>query len=235
LDLQSATIFYVTLLVSLVFHEAAHALAALLGGDRTAYIGGQVTLNPIPHIQREPFGTVLLPVGLLFLSHGTATMGFAHAPVDAIWAHRHPRKAALMSAAGPLSNFLLVFLAALLLKILVMMDLVEVMRSYSPLDLYRPADLSTSGALKATCQIAATFIYINVLLGVLNLIPVPPLDGAGVVEGLFPRSAGRFYRGLRELPGGTLLPMVGVLVLFFNYGSVVLNPPINLVVAFVKG
>ena len=60
--LTNILVFYIVLLISLVFHEAAHALFALLGGDRTAYVGGQVTLNPIPHMQREPFGTVYLPL-----------------------------------------------------------------------------------------------------------------------------------------------------------------------------
>ena len=75
MDFTSAALFYGVLLISLVVHEAAHAVTALWGGDRTAYLGGQVTLNPIPHIRREPFGTVLLPIGLLFISNGTWCMG----------------------------------------------------------------------------------------------------------------------------------------------------------------
>jgi Zn-dependent protease len=65
-----SVLLYVVLLVSLVVHEASHALVALLGGDRTAYLGGQVTLNPVPHIQREPVGTVLLPILVLAASGG---------------------------------------------------------------------------------------------------------------------------------------------------------------------
>ena len=67
LSVTDILVYYGVLLVSLVVHEAAHALAALLGGDRTAYLGGQVTLNPLPHIRREPFGTVALPLLTLFL------------------------------------------------------------------------------------------------------------------------------------------------------------------------
>ena len=77
---------------------------AMRGGDRTAYLGGQVTLNPLPHIQREPFGMVILPLLMLFMSKGTMCMGYASTPIDPIWAYHHPRKAAVMSSAGPLSN-----------------------------------------------------------------------------------------------------------------------------------
>ena len=229
------TMLYVVLLVSLVVHEAAHAVTALWGGDRTAYFGGQVTLNPIPHIQREPFGTVLLPVGLLVMSGGTMTMGYAHAPIDPIWAYHNPRKAAFMSAAGPLSNFVLVLLAVLVLKCLVLAGWVEVTRGNSFYEIFRPTDLSTTGPLKAVCKICATFIYLNLLLGILNLIPIPPLDGAGVVGGLFPRSAGQFYDRLRGQPMFGLMGMIAVFFLFFEYGHKILIPAFNFAVAIVKG
>ena len=64
-------LIYFVLLISLVVHEAAHAVTALWGGDKTAYFGGQVTLNPAPHIQREPFGMVILPIMMLVMSGGT--------------------------------------------------------------------------------------------------------------------------------------------------------------------
>ena len=118
-------LFYVILLVSLVVHEAAHALFAYLGGDRTAYVGGQVTLNPAPHIRREPLGTVILPLAMLIMSKGTMCMGFAHAPFDPVWAYRHPKRAALMAAAGPISNLLLAALAFSALQVLIMTGAAE--------------------------------------------------------------------------------------------------------------
>ena len=98
MDWTGIALFYVTLIISLTAHEAAHALFAMLGGDRTAYYAGQVTLNPIPHMQREPFGTIVLPLLVLLMSNGSMCFGFAHAPIDPIWAYHNPRKAALMSA-----------------------------------------------------------------------------------------------------------------------------------------
>jgi len=208
-DFVHAVLFYVVLLISLVVHEAAHALAALWGGDKTAYLGGQVTLNPMPHIQREPFGTVLLPIGMLVLSGGQMCMGYAHTPIDPIWAYRHPKKAALMSAAGPMSNFMLAGLAGLTLKILMSMELVEAHQRSSLWERFLPADGSTEGALFATCEICVVFVLLNLLLGLLNLIPWPPLDGAGILGGFFPK-LDRLYQYLRTQPFIMLAGFVGV-------------------------
>jgi hypothetical protein len=103
--------WYVVFLLSTTCHEAAHALAAKLGGDLTAFHGGQVTLDPIPHIRREPFGMVVFPILSYFL--GGWMMGWASAPYDPFWAQRHPHRAAWMSLAGPGANFTLTILAAL--------------------------------------------------------------------------------------------------------------------------
>lgn len=187
LDLTSALLFYVVLLVSLVVHEAAHALFAFLGGDRTAYIGGQVTLNPVPHIKREPFGTVILPLVTLFASGGRFCMGFAHAPYDPVWARFHPKRAALMAAAGPMANLTLAAIAFLIIKILVASDLANATGQFLEIErIARPLD-SQDGYIGATCRILSVFLGLNVLLATLNLYPIPPLDGAAVLEGLFPK------------------------------------------------
>ena len=105
---------------SVVCHEAGHALAALWGGDRTAYHNGQVTLNPIPHIQQEPFGLGLLPILSLLRNFSTGSLwilGFASAPFDLNWAIANPRRAAWMSMAGPATNFLIALVAGILMKV----------------------------------------------------------------------------------------------------------------------
>lgn len=187
-DVTSALLFFVVLLISLVVHEASHALFAYLGGDKTAYSGGQVTLNPIPHIRREPFGTVVLPLLSLFISKGQACMGFAHAPFDPVWARFHPKRAALMAAAGPLANLALAGLAFLILKILISADLANATGQFFEIQrIARPLDGSSSGPVYAVCRILSVFLGLNVLLFALNLYPVPPLDGAAVLEGIFPR------------------------------------------------
>lgn len=216
-DLTAALLFYVVLLVSLVVHEAAHALFAYLGGDRTAYVGGQVTLNPIPHIQREPFGTVILPLLSLFMSSGRFCMGFAHAPYDPMWARFHPRRAALMAAAGPLANLTLAALAFVLIKILVAADVANVTGQFLEIDrIVRPLDAPT-GAVAAACRILSVFLGLNVLLATLNLYPVPPLDGAAVLEGLFPK-LGVVYDFIRREPTIMLLCMFGV---WYTMGPVI--------------
>ena len=85
MDLGVAVIWYVALLFSLTLHEASHAWAAMKGGDRTAYHGGQVSLDPMPHIRREPFGTVVVP--LLSFALSGWMIGWASTPYDPRWAY----------------------------------------------------------------------------------------------------------------------------------------------------
>lgn len=106
-------VWYVVLLFSLTVHEAAHAWAAMRGGDLTAYHGGQVSLDPRPHLRRDPFGTVVAPI-LSYLWMGWM-IGWANTPYDPTWAYAHPRRAAWMSLAGPASNLLLLLMAINLL------------------------------------------------------------------------------------------------------------------------
>src|SRR5438105_6791464 len=87
--------WYVVFLFSTTCHEASHAFAAKLGGDLTAFHGGQVTLNPVPHMRREPFGMLLVPI-LSYLLGGWM-IGWARAPYDPFCQARHPRRAAWMS------------------------------------------------------------------------------------------------------------------------------------------
>ncbi|HEX5177464.1 MAG TPA: hypothetical protein VFV83_10565, partial [Chthoniobacteraceae bacterium] len=110
-------LWYFVFLYSTVLHEAAHAWAAFRLGDDTAYRGGQVTIDPTPHIRREPFGMVIVPIISWFLNHGNWMIGWASAPYDPTWAQRYPRRAALMAAAGPCANLALVLGAALLVRV----------------------------------------------------------------------------------------------------------------------
>jgi hypothetical protein len=109
--LMFGLIWYGVFLFSTTCHEASHALVAKLGGDPTAFQGGQVTLNPAPHISREPFGMVLVPILSYVLGGGM--IGWASAPYDPFWQQRYPRRAAWMSLAGPGANFTLAILAAI--------------------------------------------------------------------------------------------------------------------------
>src|SRR2546428_1713114 len=101
-NVMDGLFWFVAFLFSTTVHEAMHALAALRGGDRTAYLGGQVSLSPLPHIRREPIGMLVVPL-LTAFTNGWA-VGWASTPYDPIWAARYPRRAALMAAAGPARN-----------------------------------------------------------------------------------------------------------------------------------
>jgi Zn-dependent protease len=168
-------IFYVAFLLSTVCHEAAHALVAKWGGDLTAYAGGQVTLDPIPHLRREPFGLVVIP--LLSLITSGSMFGWGSAPFDPYWQIRYPRRAALMALAGPVSNFLLAALAALIMHIGVSMSLFIPVSSLGVTSMH-------GGLLEGLAFFMSVFLKLNILLGVFNLLPVPPLDGHSVL-GLF--------------------------------------------------
>ena len=114
-SIATGFIWFVAFLFSTTVHEAMHALVAWKGGDPTAYHGGQVSLSPIPHIRREPIGMLVVPL-LTAFTQGWA-MGWASAPYDPVWAERHPKRAALMAAAGPAGNFIIAAIAFVLIKL----------------------------------------------------------------------------------------------------------------------
>jgi Zn-dependent protease len=177
-------LWYIAFLFSTTCHEAAHALAAKLGGDLTAFHGGQVSLNPIPHIRREPFGTVIIPI-LSFLMGG-AMIGWASAPYDPGWRRRYPKRAAWMSLAGPAANFAIVILAALLIRLGIATGFFSIPGS---VNFTHVVGHSGSPESEALATLLSIFFSLNVLLGCFNLLPVPPLDGYGVL-GIFTSEAG---------------------------------------------
>ncbi len=192
-------IWYVVFLFTLTLHEAAHALVAWLGGDDTAYHGGQVSLNPWPHVRREPFGTVVFPL-LTFLNRGTM-MGWASTPYDPYWGRRHPRRLAAMSAAGPAANLLLGLAAVAVLKALVAAGVFVAPGTANFHHLVEPPPGTPPGSLAgpiAFCLSVA--LNLNVLLFLFNLIPLPPLDGSGVVRGLLPDTVGASLDRLARSP-----------------------------------
>jgi Zn-dependent protease len=172
---------YIVFLFSTTCHEAAHALAAKLGGDDTAFLGGQVSLNPVPHIQREPFGMVLVP--LISLVMGGGLIGWASAPFDPIWQQRHPRRAAWMSLAGPGANFALVLLAALCIHAGLFTGAFRAPESLSSIHL---VDATQPGVMEGVATLVSVLFSLNLLLGVFNLLPFPPLDGFSVLALFMP-------------------------------------------------
>jgi Zn-dependent protease len=170
---------YVVFLFSTTCHEASHSLVAMWGGDTTALEGGQVSLNPIPHIKREPFGMVIVP--LLGIATGTGLIGWASAPYNPEWSKKHPKRAAWMSLAGPAANFCLALIAGLAMRIgLATGSFVPLYPSFA--HIVGPA--VQNGTSDGIATVLSVLFSLNILLGVFNLIPIPPLDGYGIL-GLF--------------------------------------------------
>lgn len=181
---------YVVFLFSTTSHEASHALAAKLGGDPTAFHSGQVSLNPIPHIRREPFGMVVVP--LLALVTGGIMIGWASAPYDPLWQMRHPRRAAWMALAGPAANYSLMLIAALLIHAGLFAGMFQPPRELNSLHL---VDSASPGIAEFAARFVSVLFSLNLLLGTFNLLPLPPLDGFGAAGILMPeRLAQRWNR-----------------------------------------
>jgi Zn-dependent protease len=191
-DLLFGFIAFAVFLFSTTCHEAAHALAAKIGGDVTAATGGQVSLNPIPHIVREPVGMVVVPILSFILFRGI--MGWASAPFDPQWERRHPHRSAWMALAGPAANFTLMLLAALGLRWLQAIGMI-----YDP----------ETGQVHFLAHILYVFFSLNLLLGTFNLLPAPPLDGSTAIMLLM--SEQRAHRYLDWLRGNSYA-MVGMIV-----------------------
>jgi len=186
-------IWYIAFLFSTTCHEAAHAFVAKLGGDSTAALGGQVSLNPIPHIRRSPFGMVVIPI-LSFLFAG-GMIGWASAPYDPLWERRHPHRSAWMALAGPAANFTLMTIAALAIRTGGFYKLFPVNQ--------------VTGNPGFVFQILFIFFSLNLLLGTFNLLPVPPLDGStGIMVLMTEDRAQRYLDWIR----GNSFAMAGLLV-----------------------
>jgi len=212
-QLALGLIWYVAFLLSLTAHEGAHAWAALRLGDPTAYQGGQVTLNPWPHVRRSPFGTVLVPL-LSFAFQGWM-IGWASAPYDPVWAERHPRKEALMAAAGPAANLLLVALAGVGLRAGLAADVFALPTGRLSLDgLVVPAASWASGL----APLVSILFSLNLILFVFNLFPLPPLDGSAVYPALISEDAARRFK--RLLAAQPALSLLGLVVAWRLFGPV---------------
>ena len=194
------------LLVSLSIHEAAHAWTADRCGDATARLQGRVSLNPIVHI--DPIGTLLLP--LVAIASHLPIIGWAKpVPVNPRYLRRPRRDFVLVAAAGPLSNFLQAFIAAIILRGVVTVA--------------SPDAFTFGGPWQLVENVLGLAVQINVLLALFNLIPVPPLDGGNVLAGLLPIQAAPAFVQVRRY--GFLLLYVLMLSGALN---ALLSPPMNL-------
>lgn len=169
---EIALIAIVIVILSIIFHEVAHGYIANMLGDPTARLQGRLTLNPVPHI--DPVGSVLIP-GILLLSGTPFLIGWAKpVPYNPYNLRYGKWGEALVSAAGPAVNILIAALFALLIRL----------------------DLITSPVF---FQVAVLAIFANIALAIINLIPIPPLDGSKILRAVLPRQAALSYARLEQM------------------------------------
>ncbi|RLB72380.1 MAG: site-2 protease family protein [Deltaproteobacteria bacterium] len=208
--ISKIAIMLVPALFAIILHEVAHGYVAEKFGDPTARLLGRLTLNPIKHL--DPIGTIAIFI-----------FGFGWArPVPVNPGNfRHPRRDMIWVAiAGPMTNLTLAILSALLL------------RGFGLLDLSSIGDSQIYNQFATPAKMMLGFsLYINILLGVFNLIPLPPLDGGRVLTGILPERQAILVSKLE--PFGFVLILF--LVFFTDVWSLVLGPIINTLVIFMAG
>ena len=203
-------VLYAVFVCSVTVHEAAHAWAAKRGGDPTAYLGGQVSLDPRPHMRREPFGMVIVP--LLGVATAGWPFGWASSPYDPQWAHAHPRRAGWMSLAGPAANLLLVCAAGLGIEVGLLFGWFE-----PPDAVSFAAVTGAQGALARVAALAVSVLFsMNLLLFLLNMIPLPPLDGSTVLLLVLPEPWTERYQQLLRTPA---FAWMSLLLVFGFFGQ----------------
>jgi len=213
-EIVTLLVWYVVFLFSTTLHEASHAWAAMRGGDLTAYHGGQVSIDPIPHIRREPFGMLLLPALTLFFAGWP--LGFASCPYDPDWARRYPKRAGWMALAGPAANLAIVLVVTGLIWIGSWTGHFAPPSDRFGLDGLVAAGAQAGPVWKGLAGFASIFFAMNFILFIFNLIPVPPLDGGGGINLLLGDETAVRYQNFMNQP---LIGLIGILVAWriFDY------------------
>jgi Zn-dependent protease len=215
MEFQYVDIFFqvIVFLFAISVHESAHAWMADRCGDPTAKMLGRVTLNPIKHI--DFFGTILLPAITIFSGFGI--LGWAKPTPVTVENFRNPVKGDILTTiAGPISNFLLVMISLIGLAIIY---LATPLKHMAVLQILGGGEIDNTSILLPIAWFLFRALSINVLLGIFNLIPIPPLDGSHIIRHMLPAPALRIYDSVG---------MFGILILFLFGGrfiAALMRPP----------
>ena len=203
ISLFDGAAWYLVFLFSTTLHEASHAYAALKLGDDTAYQGGQVSLDPTPHIKRAPFGMVVVP--LLSYLLGGWMMGWASAPYDPFWAQRFPKRAGIMALAGPAANLALVLICGVLIRIGMVAGVLVAPQSAG----FDHVTEAVQGGIPVLFAVLLSVGFsLNLILFLFNLIPFPPLDGSSVPLFFLSEATAEKYQEFIRSPGFTMIGLV---------------------------
>lgn len=200
---QQFSVLVLPLLFAITIHEAAHGWVAFHLGDNTAYRAGRVTFNPIKHI--DPFGTVILPL-IMYFSSGMIFGWAKPVPINSSKFRHQRRDMGLVALAGPLSNLSMAIFWALSIKLSLLI-----------IDIPHPAD-------HFFINMASIGISINLLLMILNLLPILPLDGGRILHSLLPPDLAKYYARLE--PFGLIIIII---LLITNILGKILLPPFLLI------
>jgi Zn-dependent protease len=216
LDIQKIVVSVIPILIAITFHEVSHGFVANRLGDPTAKFTGRLTLNPIAHI--DPIGTLLMPIILFYLSQGQFVFGYAKpVPINPMNFKDPKRDMALSAAAGPLTNIILALLSQIIL-----------MHMIIPASSVLPGSLSVT-ILRPLALMFQFSIGINIVLAVINLIPIPPLDGGRVLIGFLPHRQAVSYSKIE--PYGFII----VIALFITgIAHIVIYPLVALLYTFIQ-
>jgi Zn-dependent protease len=220
---QTFALYAIPVLFAITLHEAAHGFVARHFGDRTAYAQGRVSLNPIRHV--DLIGTVVVPLAILAVSWGTFLFGWAK-PVPVNYsALRKPREhMAWVAAAGPAANLVMALFWAVVLRLGITASAVpdawtQVASQFGTGGLIQAVLTHGHGIAEFMIGMGAAGIAVNLILMLLNLLPIPPLDGGRIVTSLLPRRAA--WRFAKIEPWG--VPIL-LLLLFTKQLGAVLTP-----------